>query len=168
MKKIILFTAIIFTAVYSYAQQIPKIGIINYSKVVSSFSGDSRSLQEIERMIKSYEEGVNSIKNDISSLDERRLYYLNTNDELNTIKMEEQINKRKEYLREYSRIRLAAIEEKKSKLTQSTGFLMEIVEKIERVAEAEGYSIIFNSRDPDIIWWSHSVDITDLVIERLK
>ena len=169
MKKyFLLISFFIFSVFFVSAEQIAKIGIINYSKIVSSYSGDSRSLREIERMIKSYEDGVSSIKEDIHNLQERKLYYQNNNDDINVLKYEEQIEKKKDYLKEYSRLKLSKIEEKKSKLIQSTEFLSEILEKIEYIAESEGYSIIFNSKDPDIIWWSQTVDITDLVIERLK
>lgn len=169
MKKTFFIIILIFTAVsFISAEQISKIGIINYSRIVSAYSGDSRSLREIERMMKSYEDGVSSIKEDIYKLQERKLYYQNSNDELNVLKIEEQIEKKKDYLKEYSRLKISKIEAKKSTLIQSAEFLSEILEKIEYIAESEGYSIIFNSKDPNIIWWSQTVDITDLVIEKLK
>ncbi len=77
------------------AEQIAKIGIINYSKIVSAYSGDSRSLRDIERMIKSYERRCSSIKEDIYNLQERKLYYQNNNDEINILKYEDQIEKKK-------------------------------------------------------------------------
>ena len=46
--------------------------------------------------------------------------------------------------------------------------LQEIVNQIQYVAESEGYSIIFDSKDRNIIWWTHSVDITDLVMKKLR
>ncbi len=169
MKKYLILAAFCFIAVSLVTgEQIAKIGIINYSKIVSAYSGDSRSLREIERMIKSYEDGVSSIKDDIYKLQERKLYYQNNNDEINVLKYEEQIEKKKLYLKEYSKLKLSNIEAKKNKLIQSAEFLSEILEKIEYIAESEGYSIIFNSKDPNIIWWSQTVDITDLVIEKLK
>jgi len=168
MKKYILILVLLFTAFSVFPQQITKIGIINYSKVISSISGDSRALQEIERLIKSYEEGVSAIKNDITSLEERKLYYSNLNDEMNVLKMDEQINKKQQYLKEYSRLKLANIEERKKRLMMSAEFLGEILDKIEYIAETEGYSVILNSKDPDLIWWSHSVDITDMVIEKMN
>lgn len=167
-KTVFLLIFLIIAASFVSAEQIAKIGIINYSKIVSAYSGDSRSLQEIERMIKNYEDGVSSIKDDIYKLQERKLYYQNSNDDISALRIEEQIEKKKNYLKEYSRLRLSKIENKKSSLIQSTEFLSKILEKIEYIAESEGYSIIFNSKDPNIIWWSQTVDITDLVIERLK
>ncbi|MDX9801093.1 MAG: OmpH family outer membrane protein [Spirochaetia bacterium] len=168
MKKKLLVMVLLFSALSLYPQQITKIGIINYSKVISSISGDSRALQEIERLIKSYEEGVAAIKNDITALEERKLYYTNLNNEMDVLKMDEQINKKQQYLKEYSRLKLANIEERKKRMMMSTEFLGEILDKIENIAETEGFSVIMNSRDPDLIWWSHSVDITDKVIEKIN
>ncbi len=169
MKKYLLIILIFFIYVsFTSAEQIAKIGIINYSKIISAYSGDSRSLREIERMIKNYEDGVSSIKDDIYKLQERKLFYQNNNDDINVLKYEEKIEKKKEYLKEYSKLKRSKIEAKKNKLIQSAEFLSKILEKIEYIAESEGYSIIFNSKDPNIIWWSQTVDITDLVIEKLK
>ncbi len=169
MKKIFPFILfLIYSASFISSEQIAKIGIINYSKIVSAYSGDSRALQDIERMIKSYEDGVSSIKDDIYKLEEKKLYYQSNNDEINALKTEDMIEKKKNYLKEYSRLKLTNIETKKKRLIQSTEFLSEILEKIEYIAESEGYSIILNSKDPDIIWWSQTVDITDLVIEKLQ
>ncbi len=168
MKKYSAFLFLLFTAVYAYSEQIPKIGIVNYSKVLSSVSGDSRAIQEVERLVKNYEDGVAVIKNEITSLEERKLYFLNSNDEYNALKMDEQIEKKQQYLREYSRLKLANIEDRKKHFMSSPELLGEILDKIEYIAESEGYSIIFNSKDPDLIWWSQSVDITDLLIEKLK
>ena len=126
-KHLLLILFFISAALNLSAEQISKIGIINYSKIVSAYSGDSRSLREIERMIKSYEDGVSSIKDDIYRLQERKLFYQNSNDEINVLKYEEQIEKKKEYLKEYSRLKLSKIEEKKSKLIQSAEFLSKIL-----------------------------------------
>ena len=82
--------------------------------------------------------------------------------------MDEQIGKKEEYLKEYSRVRLKSIEDRRSRVMVSPEFLGEVLDKIEFVAESEGYSIIFNSRDPNLIWWSQTVDITDKVIQILK
>lgn len=168
MKKYFLIVFFLFAAAAAFSDQIPKIGIINYTRVMSEISGSSRALQEIDRMIKSYEDGIASIRKDIATLEERKLYYLNSNDEFNALKMDEQIGKKEEYLKEYSRVRLKSIEDRRSRVMVSPEFLGEVLDKIEFVAESEGYSIIFNSRDPNLIWWSQTVDITDKVIQILK
>ncbi len=168
MRKYFLLIIFLLSGPLLYSQQIVKIGVLDYSKVISSLSGDSRALQEIDRLVKNYEEGLDTIKKEIVSLDEKKLYYANQGDDFSVLKMDEQIAKKREYMNEYSRVRLQNIEERKKKIMVSPEFLVQVLREIEYVAESEGYSMIFNSKDQNLIWWSQSVDITDLVIKRLK
>lgn len=169
MKKKLMLIILFFTvSVTLFSQVIPKIGIINYSKLISSFSKSSYAIQEVDRLTKSYEAGVAAIQKDIAALGERKLYYSTLDDNFNVLKMDEQIDKKKIYLQEYSRLRLKNIRDKQNNIFESSAFLREVLEKIEHVAESEGYSVVYNSKDPYLIWWSQSVDITDLVIEKLN
>lgn len=169
MKKKLMLIILFFTvSVTLFSEAIPKIGIINYSKLISSFSKSSYAMQEIDRLTKSYEDGVASIQKDISALEERKLYYSTLDDNFNVLKMDEQVEIKKKYLQEYSRLRLKNIKDKQNNIFESPAFLREVLRKIEYIAESEGYSAIFNSKDPYLIWWSQSVDITDLVIEQLN
>ena len=171
MRKYLLFILFLFCGSFLYSQhsqQIVRIGVLDYSRVISSLSSaDSRGLQEIERLQKNYEDGLNKIRTEISDLEERRLNFIANGDDTNALRVEEQIRKRREYMNEYSRVNLQRIEERKRRVI-SPEFLAQILKEIEFVAESEGYSMVFNSRDPNLIWWSHSVDITELVIRRLR
>ncbi|MCL2705049.1 MAG: OmpH family outer membrane protein [Spirochaetaceae bacterium] len=168
MRKYLFFTLFLLSGSLLYSQQIVRIGVLDYSKVISSLSsGDSRALQEIDRLVKSYEEGLDNIRKDIASLEEKKLYFASQGDDFNALKMEEQITKKREYMNEYSRVRLQNIEDRKKRIMLSPEFLVQILREIEYIAESEGFSMVLNSRDPNLIWWSQSVDITDLVIKRL-
>ena len=44
-----------------------------------------------------------------------------------------------------------------------------LYDEINRLAENEGYSMVLSLQNSDsILWYSQSVDITDLLIERLS
>jgi len=168
MRKYFLFSLFLLCGSLLYSQQIVRIGILDYSKVISSLSsGDSRALQEIDRLVKNYEEGLDNIRKDIAALEEKKLYHASQGDDFNALKMDEQIIKKREYMNEYSRVRIQNIEDRKKRIMLSPEFLVQILREIEYIAESEGFSMVFNSKDPNLIWWSQSVDITDLVIKRL-
>ncbi|MCL2792616.1 MAG: OmpH family outer membrane protein [Spirochaetaceae bacterium] len=168
MRKFFLFILFLLCGSLLYSQQIVRIGVLDYSRVISTLSTDTRALQEIDRLVRNYEEGLNNIRRDISSLEERRLHFLSQGDDINALRMEEQISRRREYMNEYTRVRLQQIEDRRRRIMVSPEFLAQILREIEFIAESEGYSMVFNSQDPNLIWWSHTVDITDLVIRRLR
>ena len=52
-------------------------------------------------------------------------------------------------------------------LQASSSLSAEILQAIEYVAEEEGYAVIYKAQDPNILFFSKDVDITELVIRRL-
>ena len=150
-----------------FAEQLSKIGIINLSKIASQYYKESRSYQELEQMMMQYEEEKNRILEEIDQLEARKLDANTEGDEILKLKLENEIFSKKQYLREYNRIKLEQIRAKRDELSGSDSFLNEIMREIDFVAETEGYSVILKSNDPNLIWWSSEVDITELVLERL-
>ena len=53
-------------------------------------------------------------------------------------------------------------------LKEGSGVAEIILESIEFVAINEGYSIIYDAEDTNILWYHKQVDLTDKVIEHLR
>ena len=170
MKKAILFLFVLFASVSVYAQQqIPKIGVIDYSSIVQRMMPNSDQLQEIKNIKQAIENETASIEKEIENLEmerdklSNRRHYSDTEDSIN-----EQIASLRYYLQQFVEEKNRELEEKKALVPDTTELISKIVAQIQFVAESEGYSIIFDSKDKNIIWWSHSVDITSLVMRRLR
>ena len=166
MKKAIIFTLLFCASVTAYAQQqIPKIGVIDYSRIVQQMMPNSDQLQEIKKIKQAIEDETTSIEAEIAALekDKTKSHF---ND--NTEEIDEQISSLRYYLRQFVEEKNKELEEKNVLVTDTTEILSKIVNQIQYVAESEGYSIIFDSKDRNIIWWTHSVDITDLVMKKLR
>ena len=56
----------------------------------------------------------------------------------------------------------------KEKYASSLSMTTEIYDAIVFVAESEGFSFVMKKSDPDLVWWSPDVDITDAVLNRLS
>ena len=166
MKKAIIFTLLFCASVTAYAQQqIPKIGVIDYSRIVQQMMPNSDQLQEIKKIKQAIEDETASIETEIAALekDKTKSHF---ND--NTEEIDEQISSLRYYLRQFVEEKNKEREEKLVIVPATTEILSKIVNQIQYVAESEGYSIIFDSKDRNIIWWTHSVDITDLVMKKLR
>lgn len=171
MKRFIVLTILCFLLCpggFIGAEQLSQIAVIDLSKIVSNYFKESQAWRELEEMTESYEEEKESILNEIEQLEAEKIEALNEDEEEEALRIDDEIFNKKEYLQEYSRIKYNQIQKKRNNLVESPTFLSEILNVIKYVAENEGYSVVLRSRDPDLMWWSSEVDITDLVLERLR
>jgi len=88
----------------------------------------------------------------------------NARDELS---LENKIQEKKQYYQEYVRIKGNQIQQAVAGLGSSSELAREILDKIQFVAETNGFSIVINRSDPNLLWWSYEVDITDLILQQL-
>ena len=170
MKKLFLFTLLFFASLAVYAQQqIPKIGIIDYTRIVQRMMPSMDQLQEVKNIKQSIEDETAAIETEISALEKERedivarSHYSDATEEI-----DEQISSLRYYLQQFVEEKNRELEEKKALVPDTAEIISKIVNQIQYVAESEGYSIIFDSKDKNIIWWTHSVDITDKVMRRLR
>ncbi len=150
------------------ADQFTQIGIIDLSEIISNYFRESRAYRELEEMRSEFEDDRQRITDEIEQLEERKLDAENRGDESTVLQLEDEIFEKKEYLQEYTRIKYNQIKKKQESLLESSSFLGEILKEVQYIAESEGYSIVLRAKDPNIVWWSQAVDITDKVLERLR
>ncbi|MBI9100789.1 MAG: OmpH family outer membrane protein [Spirochaetales bacterium] len=170
MKKKLLI-AIICLTVFSFslaAEQLSKIGLVNFSKIIEDYFAESSAWREIDAMRSQYEEGKNEIMEDIDQLKLRKLEAQNINNEVEILRLEERIYQKQEYLKEFHNIWSSRINSKIENVSTSSSFTSEIYNVIKYVAETQGYSVIMRTSDPNVLWYSQDVDVTDLVLERLR
>jgi len=150
------------------AAQLTQIGVINISRIISSYFEASYALREINDMQSKFDTEKQKILNNIQDLEQQKLDAQNSGDNQKALQLDNEIFKQKNYLQEFIRIKTNQINQKRNSLLQSPNFLSDLVKAIAYVAENEGYSIVLRSDDPSIMYWNKEVDITDKVIERLK
>lgn len=169
-KRFLIFGFILLLStapVFLFAEQITTVGIIDVNKVAQVFFRESQVVRELEEMAMRIQEEIDNITQEIYDLEERKLNAESIGDRQMALQLDTEIFERTNYLRDYHRIKTGQLEEKKKNLTESETFLTEMVSAMEFVAESEGYTVIVRSSDPNLMWWSKEVDITELVIQRL-
>ena len=170
MKRTLPFVFIFFIlfSFFAGAEQLSKIGLVNFSKIIEDYFAESSAWREIDAMRSQYDEGKNDILEDIDQLKLRKLEAQNINDDMSVLRLEEQIYQRQEYLKEFHNIWSSRINSKIENVSTSSSFTSEIYNVIKYIAETEGYSVILRTSDPNVLWYSQAVDVTDLVLERLR
>jgi outer membrane protein len=169
MKKyiLLLFILILFPPALR-SEQLTKIGVIDLSAIVSNYFKESKAWRELEEMTRKYEEEKELILEEIEQLENKKIDALNEDEDEKALELDEEIFQKKEYLKEYTRIKYNQIQKKRESLIESPTFLSEVLNVISYVAENEGYTMVFQAKDPDLMWWSQEVDITQKVLERLR
>ncbi|MDC7225902.1 MAG: OmpH family outer membrane protein [Spirochaetales bacterium] len=168
-KRIFLTALILAVSVFSLsAEQLSKIGIVNFSRIVEDYFAESSAWREIDSMREKYDEGKDEILDEINELQLEKLEAENDNDERKALKLDDQIYNKQEYLKEFHSIWQTRINNKIQGVYQSSTFTAEILDAITYIAESEGFSMIMRTQDPNILWYNHEIDVTDIVLERLR
>lgn len=171
MRKKIFGIVVVFVTLFTLnltAEQLSKIGIINFSKIIEDYFAESTSWREIDDMRAKYEKGKDAILDQINELKVKKLEAENNDNQSIVLKLEDQIYNKQEYLKEFHSVWQTRINNKIKGVYQSSTFTAEILDAIEYVGETEGYSLILRSQDEDILWYNNEVDVTGLVLDRLK
>ncbi|MCF6335584.1 MAG: OmpH family outer membrane protein [Spirochaetales bacterium] len=167
-KRKIFFSFFLIVITFSlFAEKLTMIGIVDLTKIVSDYFKESTAWREIDELTNRVEQSTNEKLNEIRILQEQKINAANDNNEFLILKLEDEIQKKQQYLQEYHKIMSDRISSKKENLLTSSGFSKEIIESIQFIAENEGFSIVFRKKDPNILYYNYEVDITEKVIERL-
>lgn len=168
-KRILIFTLVLVLSAFSLsAEQLSKIGIVNFSRIVEDYFAESSAWREIDTMREKYNEGRDEILDEINDLKMDKLQAENDNNEIKALKLDDEIYNRQEYLKEFHSVWQTRINNKIQGVYQSSTFTAEILDAITYIAESEGYSMIMRTQDPNILWYNHEIDVTNLVLERLR
>ncbi|GHT63078.1 outer membrane protein [Spirochaetia bacterium] len=170
MKKYLLFTVLMISSLGTalYAQQLTRFAVVDLPKVYTAFFRDSRAVREFEERSARVQTEIDRMTAEIQRLRSSHLDAQARGDQTQALRLENEIYRKSEYLKEYFQVKTAELEDQKNKLTQSGSFLDQVYDEIRFIAESEGYSMVLNLKEKNgILWYSPTVDITDKLIQNL-
>jgi outer membrane protein len=149
------------------AEQITKVAVLDYTRILSAFYADSAEARRIEEMKTVFAEEVRGLQEEIQDLEERKLEAENRGNSRDALDLDSRIQDKRQYYQEYVRVRGNQIQQSSVNLGSSSVLAQEILREIQYIAESNGFSIVLKRSDPNLLWWSYEVDITELVLQRL-
>jgi outer membrane protein len=150
------------------AQQLTRFAVVDLPKVYTVFFRDSKAVRDFEERSARVQAEVDKLTSEIQGLQRNRLDAESAGEQERMVRLDNEIYRKSEYLKEYYRLKTAELEDQRKKLTQSGTFLQQVYDEIKLVAESEGYSLVMNLKESSgIIWYSPTVDITEKVIQNL-
>ena len=150
------------------AQQLTRFAVVDLPKVYTAFFRDSRAVREFEERSARVQAEIDKMTREIQELRSRQADAVLQGDQTQAMRLESEIYRKSEFMREYYNIKTAELEDQRRRLTQSGTFLEQVYTEIRLIAESEGYSMVLNLKEnTGILWYSPTVDITDKVIQNL-
>jgi len=154
--------------VYSQ-QQITRIGVVDLPRVYTAFFSDSKAVRDWEEKSAGVQRDIDRMTTEINNLRTRHADAIKQDNQSEIIRLENEINRRAENLRNFYQSRTEQLERERQNLMQSGSFLDQVYNEIRIIGESEGFTMVLNrANSPFIVWYSSSVDITDKLIASLR
>ncbi len=147
-------------------QDIQKIGLVDSSKIISTYFQDSKAMRELKELKDAIIAVSNEIKEEIYELKRRKVDAEKRNDREEVLRFETLISDKEQFLKSYLQVKNKEYKRRQS-LALKDSFLLEVTEAIEYIAISEGYSVILEKQNPLFLYYSIDIDITDKVLEYL-
>ena len=165
----------VFLLVFAYccavsisAQQLTRFAVVDLPKVYAAFFRESRAVREFEERSAGVQTEIDKMTREIQELRSKYADLVTQGEQSQALRMETEINRKSEFLREYYTVKTAELNDQRKRLSQSGSFLEQVYGEVRYIAESEGYSMVFNlTENAGILWHSPTVDITDKVVQNL-
>lgn len=158
-------------AFYAMAQEITKVAVVDLQRINDSFRTESQASRDYEQKKAKYQAEIQKLQDEILKLKNEKLDAESKNKDSKTIqKYEALITSKTNFLQEYVSTKNAELKSLLNKLLTSDAFYSAVYNAIRSVAETEGYTVVLSLQEQNsaIIWYSQTINITDLVIDRLR
>jgi outer membrane protein len=168
MKKRLIVILIFAMGGLLFAQQITRLAVVDYSRLLSVYYQDSRKIKEVNDFENEIIEELASIADEITDLEDKKIDAQKAGDQTEALSYDEMIEQKKKYQQDYLRIKKTQLNNMKEKYASSLSMTTEIYDAIVYIAESQGFSLVLKKSDPNLVWWNQEVDITDAVLTRLS
>jgi outer membrane protein len=150
------------------AQQLTRFAVVDLPRVYVAYFRDSRAVREFEEASARVQNDIDRMTGEINDLKNRQINAEFQGNDQQAMRLESEMNRKSELLKEYYQLKTQELENRKKRLTQSGSFLEQVYDEIRFIAESEGYSMVLNLKEnTGILWYSPTVDITDKLIQNL-
>ena len=151
------------------AQQITRIAVVDLQKVLLAYSKDSTALRDYEAKKAEIQQEIDRQATDIKTLQGQKADADRAKDSVNSQRLDAEIGRRTDALRSFVRAKQDELDKIAATINSTDSFAQLVYQKIQNVAETDGYSLVLNLRSVDsvmsaVLWYSPMIDITDKVI----
>jgi outer membrane protein len=118
------------------AQQLTRFAVVDLPKVYTAFFRDSRVVREFEERSARVQAEIDRMTAEIQRLRGTLVDAEAQGDEERALRLQNDIYKKSEFLREYYQVKTAELEDQKKRLSQSGSFMEQVYDEIRFIAES--------------------------------
>lgn len=168
MKKSVLVLLLLFSALAAVsAEQITKVGVVDLDSIFNRYFASSKGVRALEEKKKNFLNGRDERSAEIAKLEEKKLKAQNDDNQDLVLQLEGEISLKVQQLKDYNRVMLNQLKMDQEELMRQSDFSRELKAEITNIAQTQGYSLIIYRNDPNLLYYSSEVDITELVLQAL-
>jgi outer membrane protein len=154
------------------AQQITRVAVMDFNRILAARSKDSAALREFELKKSTIQAEIDRRKDDIMRLVSQKIEADKANDAKASSRLRSEIDLKTKQLSEFATVKQRELDEDAKKLVSNDQFAQLLYKEVQTIAESEGYSLVLNIRSADavmesVFWYSQMIDITDKIIQVL-
>jgi Skp family chaperone for outer membrane proteins len=170
MKKgiVLLASLLLLVSAIASGEQLSKIAVVDFQKIVDNFPSGSPAFSKLKLLKDSYEEKRLEYLTELNDKEQTLLEARDKDSALVIANLEREITDFRIFIRQWQEIKIREIEIVQNDFLQGHDIALDILQSIEYIAINEGYTIVLDANDISVIWLSQEIDITDLVIHRLR
>jgi Skp family chaperone for outer membrane proteins len=170
MKRTALAIALALVALGLGAQQVTKVGICDFSRVLNTSYRESKTVREFYEAQQTIKKEQSAVEKEIADLENQRLEATKAGNADLALQLERKLSDKRRYLDDYKKIKGDWIRQQAERILGSSNFLRDILDVVKVVAESEGMAIVVRSdgTGADLILYNiPEIDITEKVIKEI-
>ncbi len=150
------------------AEQLTTVGVVDINAIYSAFFSDSAAVRSLENFKASIQRELDQHVAELRQLQQQKLEAESAGLQSEALRLDNEIFSMLQFIQEFQRIKQNQLQVRQNNFRSSESFLNQLQAAISYVAESSGFTIVISANDEKLIWWSQEVDITDLVLDRLR
>jgi Skp family chaperone for outer membrane proteins len=170
MKRTALVFVLAFVALSLWAQQVTKVGICDFSRVLNTSYRESKTVREFYEAQQTIKKEQATIEKEIADLENQRLEADKAANADLVLQLDRRLSEKRRYLDDYKKIKGDWVRQQAERILGSSNFLRDILEVVKVVAEGEGMALVVRSDAAGselILFNIPEIDITEKVIKEI-
>jgi len=161
-------TLLLTGLVGSSGESLSKIAVVYMDRIFESYPEDARVFRAIEELRNTYETRMEEYAFELEEIELNLIAARENGDEVEVAELEATRTDFVSNTRTYHEIMTGRIKSAYEDIAEGEGIVQDIFEAIRFVAIDEGYSAVFDAEDSRLYYFGKEIDVTDLVIRRLR
>jgi len=171
-KRILIALAAVWLGAAGFGQQITRVAVMDFNKILASRSNDGSSLRDFELKKSLIQAEIDKRRDEIMRLLSQKVEADKAGDAKASGQLRAEVEAKTRQLSEYAQVKQQELDSEAKALVSKDAFAQSLYQKVQEIAESEGYSLVLNIRSADsvmesVFWYSQMIDITDKVIQAL-